>query len=196
MIRRIICEAGPSYITGLSSLCVPAAPLPVLSSSQTLNLLFWHMSSNVVERSVHYVYGCLDDDIRRFLQWAYSGDILLLSETGTLLAHCVLIGFIAYCSRQRGLAITSLLRQQTSIRNLLLVEQLIKTVEPQQLIKFTSVETRARSGGVLHLNSCFTLSGRIVPPAHPEDLPSTLAEYYASRSDGTGSSVGQESHHK
>lgn len=180
MIRDLIYEAGPAYVTGLTSLCLSGSPLPMLNPYQTLSLLFWYMSASVIERSIHYVYSCLSDEVRGLLYQSRLRNLVLLSQTSDSVIHCIMVAFVAFCSRQRGLAVTPILRQRTSRWNLIQVANLALHADPPQLLHTGNVDTVSVDGPLLNLSACFTLSDQFKNPLHPEPYPSRLKDFYHS----------------
>ena len=134
-IRRILHEAGPSYVTGSPDILPENAginPVPALTAEQTFNLLTWSHHIFDVEGSVPFIYDRLDHATRAMLHSLFNREFIPLLEFRTELAVCLLLGLTAYCELQLS-PLGHALRLQASAVNSLVIDDLMH-IEGRMLV--------------------------------------------------------------
>ena len=158
VIRRVLHETGPAFITGNSAF-LPAVGQPVVppnpTAEESFQLLTWSHHLHDVECAIPFIFDRLDRPTRVLIQGIFTQDFVPLVEFRTRLAVCFLLGLTAYAEMQLS-PLGFSLGLQINAANRLVVDALV--TDPGRQLNPVDANIATIEGGILNYDQIPSLA--------------------------------------
>ena len=166
VIRRVLHEVGPTFITGVNELLPAANGVQVgavnMTAEQSFQLLVWSNHLFDVEGAVPFIFDRLEQETRVTIQGIYTREFIPLVEYPTRLAMCFLTGLTAYCELQVS-PLGFSLRARCNAANVLEVDRVITA--DNYILEPGNANIASVDGGVYNFDHIPAFAWPVVHPA-------------------------------